>query len=109
MGSTTVRMDFGGIDRRFSSGQSARRQELFARDCEELMRPYVPVLEGALRGSAKVSSSFETGEVTYQTPYAARQYYEAQSHTDPNTSDHWDERVDRGLLQERAEAIYGKG
>ena len=47
--------------------------------------------------------------LTWNTPYAARQYYEPMNHTDPATTDHWDEkcqREDGDDLREFARRLY---
>ncbi len=65
--------------------------ELAAMRAEQGMRQYVPVQEEFLRDSARLSSNFAAGEVTWSTPYAMRQYMVPMEHSKAGTCDHWDE------------------
>ena len=65
--------------------------------------------ESILRSSEPVNSDYGAGVLTWNTPYAARQYYEPMNHTDPATTDHWDEkcrREDGDDLREFARRLY---
>ena len=44
--------------------------------------PYVPLDTGTLEGSGKLSSDIGSGTVTWNTPYAQKQYYEGKSRED---------------------------
>ncbi|NGM17722.1 hypothetical protein GMI70_06920 [Eggerthellaceae bacterium zg-893] len=89
--SVRITVDLSALERRFSEERNRDRQEEFAMRAEEGMREYVPVEEGALRGSAKVSSDFRAGEIVWSTPYAAKHYYVPMAHTQAGTTDHWDQ------------------
>lgn len=70
---------------------------------ESEMRAYVPLLEGILRDSAKLSSRFEAGLIVWSTPYAAVQYYVPMTHDNPIAplaTDHWDEAWKRDRWDE---------
>lgn len=98
-----------GIDLATAPVECKRRQALYARRCAFTMRKYVPVLEAILRSSERVNSDYGAGILTWNTPYAARQYYEPMNHTDPATTDHWDEkcqREDGDDLREFARRLY---
>lgn len=56
------------------------------------MEPYVPILTGILRDSAKINTVLGSGEITYRTPYARKQYYAGR---DPGTSETGDLRGNR--------------
>ena len=70
-----------GIDLATAPAECKRRQELYARRCAFVMRKYVPVRETILRSSEPVNSDYGAGILTWNTPYAARQYYEPMRHT----------------------------
>lgn len=63
------------------------------------IRSYVPMDEGTLRASGQLASQFRAGLLVWATPYAANQYYiEDRNHTEPGTTDHWDEAWARDRL-----------
>lgn len=98
-----------GIDLATAPAECKRRQVLYSRRCAFTMCKYVPVLETILRSSEPVNSDYGAGVLTWNTPYAARQYYEPMNHTGPATTDHWDEkcqREDGDDLREFARRLY---
>lgn len=83
-----------GIDLMTAPGEHARRQRLYAMRAAKVIEPYVPLEEGTLRGSEAVSSDYDAGILTWNTPYAARQYYDEDlEHTTPGTEHHWDQAM----------------
>ena len=84
-----------GVDLVTVPAECRRRQRMYAMRAAHVMAQYVPIEEGTLRGSEKLSSDYDLGILTWNTPYAARQYYEPMNHTDPATTDHWDEKCQR--------------
>lgn len=98
-----------GIDLATAPAERRKRQRLYAMHAAHAMKRYVPVEEGTLRDSEPVSSDYDAGILTWNTPYAARQYYEPLNHTEPGTTDHWDEecrRNDGEDLREFARQLY---
>ncbi len=57
-------MDEGGIVQNYVDNEVIR-----------LCDPYVPMLSGTLKNSAKTASDIGGGVVRYKTPYARHQYY----------------------------------
>lgn len=94
--SITVKVVTDGLDALTQASERRRRQRLYAMRAAHLMEPYVPKQEGDLRGSEALNSDYDGGVLTWNTPYAARQYYEPMDHTEPDTEDHWDEAMWRG-------------
>ena len=72
-----------GIDLMAKPEACRRRQVLYARRAAFLMRRYVPLRESILRSSEPVNSDYAAGILTWNTPYAARQYYEPGRHDRP--------------------------
>lgn len=69
-----------------------------------LSEPYVPVMDGILKGSGKLNTVVGSGKVVYKTPYAKRQYYAGRA---PGTSTkgslrgrQWFERMKNSHLHE---------
>lgn len=107
--SITVKAITRGIDLCTASAEQKRRQNLYARRAEFVMRQYVPMRENILRPTAQLSSDFAAGILTWSTPYAARQYYEPMMHTTAGTTDHWDEAMWRNEgddMKKFAEDLY---
>lgn len=93
--SVSVEVSTGALDALAQASERRRRQRLYAMRAAHLMRGYVPLEEGALRASEPLNSDYDGGVLTWNTPYAARQYYESHAHTEPGTEDHWDEAMRR--------------
>ena len=56
---------------------------------------YIPFMDGTLRASG-LQSDFGSGEISWNTPYAARQYYEAPNKSkdeNPNARMKWFEEA----------------
>lgn len=83
------------LDALADEAMSKNRQEEYAMRCALLCRQYVPVEEGALRGSEVLHSDYRNGKLVYATPYAAKQYYVPMNHSASGTTDHWDEACAR--------------
>ena len=99
--SVSVEVVTDGLDALLSASERKRRQRLYAMRAAELMEPYVPKEEGGLRGSEALSSDYDHGVLTWNTPYAARQYYEkGYDHTEEGATDHWDEAMWRDHADE---------
>lgn len=105
--SVSIRAVTAGIDAMAGAPARARRQREYAARAALLMRGYVPMLEGTLRQSEPVNSDYGRGILTWNTPYAARQYYEPHAHTQPQATDHWDEACMRDHGDELRE--YARG
>ena len=98
-----------GIDLMAKPEACRRRQVLYARRAAFLMRRYVPLRESILRSSEPVNSDYAAGILTWNTPYAARQYYEPMNHTTAGPTDHWDQEMmkdDRDDLREFARQLF---
>lgn len=98
-----------GIDLMAKPEACRRRQVLYARRAAFLMRRYVPLRESILRSSEPVNSDYAAGILTWNTPYAARQYYEPMNHTTAGTTDHWDQEMmknDGDDLREFARQLF---
>lgn len=99
-----------GIDILTDRSERTRRQRLYAMRAAKVIEPYVPLEEGALRGSEAVSSDYDAGILTWNTPYAARQYYdEGLEHTTPGTEHHWDQAMWRdhaGDMEDYARGLF---
>lgn len=83
------------LDALASDDGSRKRQEEYAMRCALLVRDYVPMEEGALRGSEPTSSRYAEGQLIWSTSYAAKQYYVPMNHSRSGTTDHWDEACAR--------------
>lgn len=91
--SVSVKVVTNGLDALTQATERRRRQRLYAMHAAHLIKPYVPLEDGALRASEPLNSDYDGGVLTWNTPYAARQYYEPMAHTEPGTEDHWDEAM----------------
>lgn len=85
--------DTRGWDRVLSGHE--KRQKEYAMRAALLCKQYVPVDETTLRSSEPSNSRCEQGLLIWNTPYAAKQYYVPQHHTEAGTCDHWDEACAR--------------
>ncbi len=91
--SVSVKVVTGSLDALTQASERRRRQRLYAMRAAHLMKPYVPKEEGDLRASEPLNSDYDGGVLTWNMPYAARQYYESHAHTESGTEDHWDEAM----------------
>lgn len=91
--SVSVKVVTNGLDALTQATERRRRQRLYAMRAAHLMEPFVPYEFGGLRGSEELNSDYDGGILTWNMPYAARQYYEPMAHTEPGTEDHWDEAM----------------
>lgn len=103
-----IRLQIDPVDRillKRSLNKNGAGQQFFTHEVRRLSDPYVPFLTGVLKNTA----TEEVNRITYNTPYARRQYYE-----NPGTGlrgPHWTERMwaDRGKEIVKAVAEYCGG
>ena len=85
-----IRLQIDPVDRillKRSLNKNGAGQRFFTHEVRRLSDPYVPFLTGVLKNTA----TEEVNRITYNTPYARRQYYE-----NPGTGlrgPHWTERM----------------
>ena len=104
-----IRLQIDPVDRillKRSLNKNGAGQRFFTHEVRRLSDPYVPFLTGVLKNTA----TEEVNRITYNTPYARRQYYE-----NPGTGlrgPHWTERMwaDRGkeIVKATAACCGGK-
>lgn len=109
-----IRLQIDPVDRillKRSLNKNGAGQRFFTHQVRTLSDPYVPFLNGPL--SQEVTES--TGSITYNVPYARRQYYENKGENrskHPLAGGHWTERMwaDRGkeIVEAVAEYCGGK-
>ena len=103
-----IRLQIDPVDRillKRNLNKNGAGQRFFTHEVRRLSDPYVPFLTGLLKNTA----TEEVNRITYNTPYARRQYYE-----NPGTGlrgPHWTERMwaDRGKEIVKATAAYCGG
>lgn len=103
-----IRLQIDPVDRillKRNLNKNGVGQRFFTHEVRRLSDPYVPFLTGVLKNTA----TEEVNRITYNTPYARRQYYE-----NPGTGlrgPHWTERMwaDRGKEIVKATAAYCGG
>lgn len=103
-----IRLQIDPVDRillKRGLNKNGAGQQFFTHEVRRLSDPYVPFLTGVLKNTA----TEEVNRITYNTPYARRQYYE-----NPGTGlrgPHWTERMwaDRGKEIVKAVAEYCGG
>lgn len=103
-----IRLQIDPVDRillKRNLNKNGAGQRFFTHEVRRLSDPYVPFLTGVLKNTA----TEEVNRITYNTPYARRQYYE-----NPGTGlrgQHWTERMwaDRGKEIVKATAAYCGG
>lgn len=103
-----IRLQIDPVDRillKRSLNKNGAGQRFFTHEVRRLSDPYVPFLTGVLKNTA----TEEVNRITYNTPYARRQYYE-----NPGTGlrgPYWTERMwaDRGKEIVKATAAYCGG
>ena len=103
-----IRLQIDPVDRillKRSLNKNGAGQRFFTHKVRRLSDPYVPFLTGVLKNTA----TEEVNRITYNTPYARRQYYE-----NPGTGlrgPHWTERMwaDRGKEIVKVTAAYCGG
>ena len=103
-----IRLQIDPVDRillKRSLNKNGAGQRFFTHEVRRLSDPYVPFLTGVLKNTA----TEEVDRITYNTPYARRQYYE-----NPGTGlrgPYWTERMwaDRGKEIISATAAYCGG
>ena len=85
--------------------KNGKGQRFFTHEVRRLSDPYVPFLTGVLKNTATET----VGSITYNTPYARRQYYENRG--TGLRGAHWTERMwaDRGKEIAKATAAYCGG
>lgn len=103
-----IRLQIDPVDRillKRSLNKNGNGQRFFTHEVRKLSDPYVPFLTGVLKNTATETA----GSITYNTPYARRQYYENRG-TGLRGS-HWTERMwaDRGKEIVKATAAYCGG
>lgn len=70
-----IRLQIDPVDRillKRSLNKNGAGQRFFTHEVRRLSDPYVPFLTGVLKNTA----TEEVNRITYNTPYARRQYYE---------------------------------
>lgn len=106
-----VRVDMSGVGRKLDRISTDRQLGVFAAEqAARLMDPFVPKDSGALVASARTDEPYK---VTYDTPYARRQYYGVdhnfQKQKHPKAKAKWDEGPDwqelGDLLTEKARTM----
>ena len=103
-----IRLQIDPVDRillKRNLNKNGVGQRFFTHEVRRLSDPYVPFLTGVLKNTV----TEEVNRITYNTPYARRQYYE-----NPGTGlrgPHWTERMwaDRGKEIVKATAAYCGG
>lgn len=103
-----IRLQIDPVDRillKRNLNKNGAGQRFFTHEVRRLSDPYVPFLTGLLKNTA----TEEVNRITYNTPYARRQYYE-----NPGTGlrgPYWTERMwaDRGKEIVKATAAYCGG
>ena len=106
-GRTHILLDAGISARRITTALKALGvppQELSAR-LMNLAGQTAPELFMALSRAV----DYAAGILTWNTPYAARQYYEPMNHTTAGTTDHWDQEMmknDGDDLREFARQLF---
>lgn len=103
-----IRLQIDPVDRillKRNLNKNGAGQRFFTHQVRTLSDPYVPFLTGVLKNTA----TEEVNRITYNTPYARRQYYE-----NPGTGlrgPHWTERMwaDRGKEIVKATTAYCGG
>lgn len=98
--SVSVSVNLKGLEKMASDSETKKRQSEYAQRVAFVMREYVPLRDGYLRNSEPLSSNYEKGELVWDTPYAAEQYYIPMNHTTAGTTDHWDEPVRRSHMSD---------
>ena len=69
VGSVNIKLDTGRMDRNLRNAQKLLNLQVVA-DCDE----YIPMSQGALRGSVRYPDGLYGGCIEYNTPYAHYQY-----------------------------------
>lgn len=111
---TKIRLQIDPVDRillKRNLNKNGKGLRFFTHEVRRLSDPYVPFLSGKL--SDEVTES--PGSITYNMPYARRQYYEnsgkyrRKGH--PFAGSHWTERMwaDRGKEIVKSTAAYCGG
>lgn len=92
--------------------KNGKGQRFFTHEVRRLSTPYVPFLSGYLSNDSVTETP---GTITYNAPYARRQYYENKGKNGtkhPQAGSHWTERcwADRGkeIVQATAKFCGGK-
>lgn len=70
-----IRLQIDPVDRillKRNLNKNGKGQQFFTHEVRRLSDPYVPFLTGVLKNTATET----VGSITYNTPYARRQYYE---------------------------------
>jgi len=83
-----------GFEAKFN-GKMTKAQEYVDSEVLRLCDPYVPLDRGTLKSSATVATKIGSGEVIWNTPYAAKMYY-GDSYVfsgAPIKGSHWGERA----------------
>lgn len=96
----SITMNLPTLDKWANEAAQKKRLEEVSMRAAFLMRQYVPRDENTLRASEPLNSRYERGELVWNTPYAAKQYYVPMAHRTPGTTDHWDEAFQRNNMDE---------
>ena len=130
VGCVDIHIDTSRIDNNIRNAQKALNMQVIA-DCDE----YIPMQQGALRGSVNYPDGIYGGEIAWNTPYAHYQYMgelyltedgrsfafrgerkyptglPLQQHH-PGTADHWFERAKQAHCEQWIDLVkreVGKG
>jgi hypothetical protein len=103
-----IRLQIDPVDQillKRSLNKNGNGQRFFTHEVRKLSDPYVPFLTGVLKNTATET----VGSITYNTPYARRQYYENRG--TGLRGARWTERMwaDRGKEIVKATAAYCGG
>ena len=103
-----IRLQIDPVDRillKRNLNKNGKGLRFFTHQVRTLSDPYVPFLTGMLKNTATETP----GRITYNTPYARRQYYENPGNGLRGA--HWTERMwaDRGKEIVKATAAYCGG
>ena len=130
VGCVDIHIDTSRIDNNIRNAQKAQNMQVVA-DCDE----YIPMQQGALRGSVNYPDGIYGGEIAWNTPYAHYQYMgelyltedgrsfafrgerkyptglPLQQHH-PGTADHWFDRAKQAHCEQWIDLVkreVGKG
>ena len=102
-----VKVEISGVrakvsEKAFENGRFALGNQMMSD-----MDPFVPRKDGTLRQSVHLSSNAK--EIIYQTPYAARQFYQqAYNYSTPGTGSRWDLKA-QGMFMSAWVKAFTKG
>jgi len=106
VGNVKVDVDFSGINKTFSKGNTDYARYVMANQIHKDMEPFIPMESGDLRD---ISYLDENSNVNYTMPYASRLFYQQMTnYTTPGTGPRWD-LVAKSLYISDWQKVYAKG